>query len=364
MQNTTTRTSAAFHNPVIRIMRREPTLQERVESLLDVRTKPLVRSPLKADREEIACHVLSILTESIHLKKPKEVQEYRKLVKSFSRLIALYASENGSESPITAISPEMRDTIAALGAHLQVEISLAIENAFSQSHFFLSKFSFEEVNKKYLMLANSPDPIVVSNAKTILNFCISHSDLDICDDIITGAQKKYEELAAHPDETVRNNAKTIINTAMNGGNLKIADELASGAQKKYEKLTAHPDETVRNNAKTIISIALNRGNLKIADELALGAQKKYEKLTAHPDETVRNNAKTIIYAALNGGNLKIADEFASGAQKKYEWLTKHNDPIVRANANAIISRAIDRGNLDLIEKFVSELLLVRESNSG
>ena len=250
---------------------RTAAAQPYVDSILEVRTKPLPRR-FKREDEDVAATIENIMVQKPFVEGTAAKEFYsgkQTVAKSVSRLLALHYEEEGGKRGLTL---RLRSILPYLSAHLQAETLMAVENKFIRPGRNLPKHSILEIHET------------------------------------------LERLQKHKEEIVSTNAKTIIYAALRDGNLSLADKLAEGAQEKYEELTKHK-EVVSANAKTIIYAALHKGSLSLADKLAEGAQEKYEELTKHK-EVVSANARSIISAALDKGNLSLADKFADEISKR------------------------------------------------
>ncbi len=234
--------------------------QKFVESMLDLRTKPLPKGgPMRENRRQFQEDVLTCLIDSVEPKDEENKKKYEKLALSFSRLFAYYYRDENDCQP-AKLEGRLERLLPFLAQHLLAEVELCIEAKFTSPNENLSKVSVFDI------------------------------------------QAKLDMLTAHADEVVRDNAKTIVRAALNRGNLELADTLAKGAKAKLDMLTAHADAVVRNNAKTIVCTALVRGNLGLADTLAEGAKKKLDMLERDP--TTKPRARRILSGLISSGSLE------------------------------------------------------------
>ncbi|MCL5675133.1 MAG: hypothetical protein M1611_00795 [Candidatus Marsarchaeota archaeon] len=225
---------------------RTAAAQPYVDSILEVRTKPLPRR-FKREDEDVAATIENIMVQKPFVEGTAAKEFYsgnRTVAKSVSRLLALHYEEEGGKRGLTL---RLRSILPYLSAHLQAETLMAVENKFAKAGQNLPKHSIFEIHET------------------------------------------LERLQKHNEEIVCANAKTILTTALRNGNLSLADTLAEGAQEKYDELTKHK-EIVRANARSIISAALNKGNLSLADKFA-------DEISKNPD-----NAREILrnYFSFNG----------------------------------------------------------------
>ncbi len=233
-----------------------------VESILDVRERPLPNGPLKANLQNFAYNVLSEMKLHVSFDSKKVEKEFLGVAKSISRLIALYYFEDG-------IQPEqLNDTrlvrmLPHLTRHLLAETELCVEAKFTLPKRNLSKVSVFDIFEKLSELEEHENGVVRDNARTIVYAALSRGNLELADSLAEGAKEKLEELEGHHDEVVRNNARTIVSAALNRGNLELADKLANGAKEKLKKLEGHADEKIRRYSRTIISKLLHKGNLDL-----------------------------------------------------------------------------------------------------
>jgi hypothetical protein len=324
------------------------------ESLLFLRTKPLIRGSLKTDRRDFQKGVEARINSSVSPKNEEYRKEFGKLALSFSRLFALYYVDEHERQP-DGIGGRLEMALPVLAKHLLSELELCMEERFVRPANNLCKASVFEIRAKLDALEKHADAVVKDNAKTIVHAALVRGNLEFADTLAAGAKAKLDVLQAHADAVVRDNAKTIVCIALNHGNLELSDTLAAGAKAKLDVLQAHADAVVRDNAKTIVDAALLRGNLEFADTLAAGANAKLVMLQGYTDEkgradeVVRDNAKTIVCTALSKGNLELADALAAGAKAKLVMLQAHADAIVRDNAKTIVCSALVRGNLEFAD---------------
>ena len=337
------------------------SLQQFVDSILMVREKPLPSGGLREDRREAAGKIFAVLTSNVFLdgKARKEYsegisQERKSVAKSFSRLIALYASYRGNA--ISEISPDLQKGLLELSRHLQTETSMLVEEGIPRAYFTLPKFSaFEVIEAKHELLNRySDDKTVMANLGTIISSAIGHSNLGMMLSLAAGTtptKNKIEELYKK-DPVVMANLSTIIYAALGRGSLNLAFKLAEGVSPTKNKIEElyKKDPVVMANLPTIISAALSKGSMNLAFELAKGAAATKNKIEEQykKDPVVMANLSTIIYAALHKGSLNLAFELAKGAaatKNKIEEQYK-SDPVVMANLSTIIYAALHKGSLN------------------
>ncbi len=227
---------------------RTAAAQPYVDSILEVRTKPLPGGRFKREDEDVAATIENIMIQKPFVEGAAEKEFYsrdRTVAKSVSRLLVLHYEEEGGKRGLTL---RLKSILPYLSAHLQAETLMAVENKFASPGRNLPKHSVFEIHET------------------------------------------LERLQKHQDKIVCINAKTIIYAALKRGNLSLADKLAEGAKEKYEELTKHRNEIVRANARSIISAALDKGNLSLADKFA-------DEISKRPD-----NAREILhnYFSFNG----------------------------------------------------------------
>ena len=261
------------------VVRDGGSLQQFVDSILMVREKPLPSGGLREDRRETADKIFAVLTSNVFLdgKARKEYsegisQERKSVAKSFSRLIALYASYRGNA--ISEISPDLQKGLLELSRHLQTETSMLVEERIPQIYSILPKFSaFEVIEAKHELLNRySDDKTVMVNLRTIIYSAINHSNLGMMLDLAAGAsatKNKIEEQYGS-DPVVMANLPTIIHAALGRGSLNLASELAEGASATKNKIEKQykNDPVVMANLSTIINTALVRGSLNYVSALA------------------------------------------------------------------------------------------------
>ena len=192
-------------------------VQRYVDSLLDVRTKPLPTGGLKQPVRDLQEEILFVLKSSIN-PSGRIKTEYDKLALSFSRLIAVYYRHENDHRP-KKLEGRLNEILPYLARHLLVEVQLCIVELFGQPFRNLSKVSIFDI------------------------------------------QNKLDMLQVHSEVVVRENARTIVNAALRRGNLELADELAAGAKAKLDMLQTHSDKRIRKIAKTILSRLISDGNL-------------------------------------------------------------------------------------------------------
>ena len=327
------------------------------ESLLFLRTKPLIRGSLKTDRRDFQKGVEARINSSVSPKNEEYRKEFGKLALSFSRLFALYYVDEHERQP-DGIGGRLEMALPVLAKHLLSELELCMEERFVRPANNLCKASVFEIRAKLDALEKHADAVVKDNAKTIVHATLVRGNLEFADTLAAGAKAKLDVLQAHADAVVRDNAKTIVDAALLRGNLEFADTLAAGANAKLVMLQGYTDEkgradeVVRDNAKTIVCTALSKGNLELADALAAGAKAKLVMLQAHADAIVRDNAKTIVCSALNHGNLELSDTLAAGAAKACDEMKRLLGEGA-SNVKMLFSNMLSDGTLD-VEVFLKK----------
>ena len=327
------------------------------ESLLFLRTKPLIRGSLKTDRRDFQKGVEARINSSVSPKNEEYRKEFGKLALSFSRLFALYYVDEHERQP-DGIGGRLEMALPVLAKHLLSELELCMEERFVRPANNLCKASVFEIRAKLDALEKHADAVVKDNAKTIVHAALVRGNLEFADTLAAGAKAKLDVLQAHADAVVRDNAKTIVDAALLRGNLEFADTLAAGANAKLVMLQGYTDEkgradeVVRDNAKTIVCTALSKGNLELADALAAGAKAKLVMLQAHADAIVRDNAKTIVCSALNHGNLELSDTLAAGAAKACDEMKRLLGEGA-SNVKMLFSNMLSDGTLD-VEVFLKK----------
>ena len=235
--------------------------QRYVDSLLDIRTKPLMPGQLRKGRRRFQQQVLNAIELSVHTDDKKVKKEFEKLAMSFSRLFALYYYDEKDRQP-SRLEGRLQKLLPYLAKHLLAETELCIEARFSSPFKNLSKISVFDIQQKLEMLEGHDEAVVKENARTIVCAALVRGNLELADKLASGAKEKLRMLEGHDEAVVKENARTIVCAALNRGNLELADKLASGAKEKLRILEKHSNRRVVELGRSIMSRLFTKGNLE------------------------------------------------------------------------------------------------------
>lgn len=243
--------------------------QPYIDAILDVRTKPLPRGPLKGKLVGFKDDIEGILTKN-NFVDGMALAEYagnpstsRHLARSIARLITLNYSEDGKT--VNEVTPRLVAILPFLSEHLQTETALAVEQRYYIPSRSLSRYSVFQIAEKLEEIRTDKDPIVAKRAGTIIAAALIRKDLIFADKLARGARAKYDELSEYKDPIVRVNINNILVAALRRGDLSLADGLAKGARAKYDELSEDENPKVRRSKRAILRFVIHRGNLALAD---------------------------------------------------------------------------------------------------
>jgi hypothetical protein len=251
-----------------------------IDAILSVRGK-LLEGRLPLEKEKLAHRIEDAMLNC----KGNAVEvsvEYETLVKSISRLIAKYYTEEGN--PVHSITPKLQELIPPLAEHLRTEVDMARELEIPKSFIgrCLAKFSIFEISDACYYLKNiaEGDEVVARNRLTIIHASLNRRKLEIMYNVADGAKKTKYTLAVlfDGDRVVIPNLDTVIYAAIDSGDLNKAYDLAKKAKKTEDDIAEkfRDCKAVMVHLPTIISESLDVGDLNAAYAFAEKIKEGYD----------------------------------------------------------------------------------------
>ncbi len=248
--------------------------EEGLDAVLSLRRDQLPHGSLPLDRLMVAKEIECALLDCIG-KEESGAKAYATIVKSISRLMSLYYTEDGKL--LYSITPKLQTLIPHLGEYLYTEVGIALDLGLPKSliGISLARFSMSKIIDAYYYVkdvAANGDDVVASNFSSIISAALRKGDLNIAYSLAKDAKMTKNDIVEKykDNKVVMAHLSNIINAALSRGDLNIAYDLAEGAMPTQDKIVEKykDNKIVMEHISTIISIALNKANLNVAYDLA------------------------------------------------------------------------------------------------